>query len=165
MTPSGRWTTQGHDQILHSPRGSTLKPSAMGLPWAYLRHVHLARGFALASPADQICKIPPRFSPVSQYNVLQKVSPDRQHGSARWSCAGQLDAQSPRGEVVTAQAARGKMIFLIHRGPCKQPVRHGGGGAFLSFFLPEIGAFIIQTFLKQKEKRSPSVFKTGIVIF
>ena len=41
--------------------------------------------------------------------MLKKVSSDRQHGSARWSCAGQLLAQSPRGEVVTAQAARGKM--------------------------------------------------------
>jgi hypothetical protein len=31
-----------------------------------VRQVHLARGFALASFAYQICKIPPTFSPVSQ---------------------------------------------------------------------------------------------------
>ena len=44
--------------------------------------------------------------------LLKKVSPDRQHASARWSCAGQLPAQSPRGEVVTAQAARGQSIIF-----------------------------------------------------
>ena len=67
MTPSGRWTTHDHDETMHRPRGSTLKLSAMELPWMYLRHVHLARGFARASQADQICKMPPVFSPVSQY--------------------------------------------------------------------------------------------------
>ena len=39
---------------------------------------------------------------INSISVLKKVSPNRQHGSARWSCAGQLPAQSPRGEVVTA---------------------------------------------------------------
>jgi hypothetical protein len=75
-----------------------------------VRQVHLAHGFALASPPDQICKIPPRFSPVSKcYKSSAQIA---QHGSARWSCAGQLPAQSPRGEVVTAQTARGQSIFF-----------------------------------------------------
>ena len=49
---------------------------------------------------------------ITRISVLKKVSPDRQHGSARWTRACQLAAQSPRGEIVTAQAARGQSIFF-----------------------------------------------------
>jgi hypothetical protein len=50
---------------------------------------------------------------VARISVLKKVSPDRQHGSARWTRACQLAAQSPRGEIVTAQAARGQSNFFL----------------------------------------------------
>jgi hypothetical protein len=49
---------------------------------------------------------------ITRMSVLKKVSPDRQHGSARWTRACQLAAQSPRGEIVTAQTARGQSIFF-----------------------------------------------------
>ena len=49
---------------------------------------------------------------ITRISVLKKVSPDRQHGSARWTRACQLAAQSPRGEIVTAQTARGQLIFF-----------------------------------------------------
>jgi hypothetical protein len=48
---------------------------------------------------------------ITRISVLKKVGLDQQHGSARWSCACQRAAQSPRGGVLTAQAARGKFFF------------------------------------------------------
>jgi hypothetical protein len=48
---------------------------------------------------------------ITRISVFKNISPDRQlHGSARWSRACQLAAQSPRGEFLAAHAAtRGKM--------------------------------------------------------
>ena len=55
---------------------------------------------------------------ITRISVLIKVSPDWQHGPTRWTRACQLAAQSPRGEVVTAQAARGQLNFLSTARPC-----------------------------------------------
>jgi hypothetical protein len=50
---------------------------------------------------------------ITRISVLKKVSPDRQHGSARWTRACQLAAaQSPHGEIVTTQTARGQLMFF-----------------------------------------------------
>ena len=52
---------------------------------------------------------------ITRISVLKNVGMDQQHGSARWSCACQRAAQSPRGGVLTVQAAHGTIIFFIHR--------------------------------------------------
>ena len=59
---------------------------------------------------------------ITRISVLKKVCMDQQHGFARWSRACQRAVQSPRGGVLTAQAARGKIILSTAR-PCKRPVR------------------------------------------
>jgi hypothetical protein len=46
---------------------------------------------------------------IARISKLKRGGPDQQHGSARWSRACQLAAQSSRGEVLSAHAARGKM--------------------------------------------------------
>ena len=65
---------------------------------------------------------------------IKKICLDQQHGSARWSRACQRAAQSPRGGVLTTQAARGKMIFsypLRGRASDLYAAPHGDLGYYL----------------------------------
>ena len=64
-----------------------------------------------------------KFQPgCPRISVLKKVSPDRQHESAWWTRACQLAAQSPRGEIVTAQ----RMSKLgVYTRPKKNPQYSG----------------------------------------
>ena len=71
---------------------------------------------------------------ITRISVLKNVGLDQQHGSARWSRACQRAAQSPRGGVLTTQAARGKMIFsypLRGRASDLYAAPHGDLGYYL----------------------------------
>ena len=59
---------------------------------------------------------------------------DQQHGSAWWSHVCQRATQSPRGGVLTAQAARGKIFFLSTARSCKRPSLYATACQILRFW-------------------------------
>ena len=85
------------------PRGLCMFSS-----WPWVVHHSAGGGHGVAAGiAEMIVKN--SSLGVTRISVLKRGRPDRQHGSARWSRACQLAAQSSCGEVLTAHAARGKM--------------------------------------------------------